>query len=248
MQENPGAQVLTTVLRDPGRPRITWYGADGERVELSGAVLANWVYKSANLLIEEFDAGPGFRVRLDLPMHWRTICWALAVWQIGACVVVGSGDADAIVGTAPRPGVVPYVVVALPALARSVPLPLPRGAFDAAASLGGYPDVLGPIGRIGPELPAMAADGRQWTFGDLERATPDDRRPVRALLPSAAMPVHAALLRVRQVLQDAGSVVLVQPGDQGPGISDVARATLDHLRVVERVDIVDESGAYPETG
>jgi len=79
------ADVLALVTRDPGRPRITWYGPD-ERIELSGAVLGNWVAKVTNLLVEEFDAGPGVRVELDLPAHWRTVVWALAVWRSGACV------------------------------------------------------------------------------------------------------------------------------------------------------------------
>src|SRR5918911_2992390 len=76
------------VVADPGRPRVTWYGADGERVELSARTLDNWVAKSANLLMEEFDAGPGTRVGVRLPAHWRTATWLLATWTVGACAVV----------------------------------------------------------------------------------------------------------------------------------------------------------------
>ena len=70
------------------RPFLTWYGADGERIELSATVTANWVAKTTNLLVEELDAGPGTLVRLDLPPHWRTAVWALATWRVGAGVVI----------------------------------------------------------------------------------------------------------------------------------------------------------------
>src|SRR5690606_6668003 len=89
--------VLRTLTADPGRPRLTWYGDGGERIELSGAVLANWASRTTNLLVEEFDAEPGTIVALDLPPHWRTLVWALATWQSGAEVriVDGSGTAGA---------------------------------------------------------------------------------------------------------------------------------------------------------
>src|SRR3954447_9490736 len=77
------------VASDPGRPRLTWYGPDGERIELSARTLENWVAKSANLLMEEFDAGPGTRIAVRLPPHWRTATWLLAAWTVGACAVVG---------------------------------------------------------------------------------------------------------------------------------------------------------------
>ena len=46
-------------------------------VELSARTLDNWVAKSANLLVEEYDAGPGSRVAVRLPPHWRTVTWLL---------------------------------------------------------------------------------------------------------------------------------------------------------------------------
>ena len=66
------AEVLALVARDPGRPRITWHGRD-ERIELSGAVLANWVAKVTNLLVEGCDTGPGVRVEVGLRAHRRTV-------------------------------------------------------------------------------------------------------------------------------------------------------------------------------
>ena len=150
----PLAPVLSTLTADPGRPRLTWYGTGGERIELSGHVLDNWVAKTANLLVEEFDAGPGTRVLLDLPAHWRTVVWALAVWRVGSCVVLvtdadtGAGQGcDVVVTHRPTafaglgPGA-DLVAVALPALARRFAGDLPVGATDAAAAVMTYGDVL----------------------------------------------------------------------------------------------------------
>ena len=80
--------IATTVLdlllgEEPAQPRLTWYGPDDERVELSGRVLTNWVTKAANLLAEEAEVEPGSRVLIDVPVHWRSLVWALATWVAG---------------------------------------------------------------------------------------------------------------------------------------------------------------------
>ena len=52
-----GARLAAFVAVDPTRPLLTWYDdGNGERVELSGATLANWVAKTANLLVNKFIA------------------------------------------------------------------------------------------------------------------------------------------------------------------------------------------------
>ena len=85
---------------DPTRPRLTWYDdglgpTRGERIELSGRVLANWAAKAANLLQEDLDVAPGSLVEVDLPTHWRAAYWLLAAWSVGAEVVVGGSQAGA---------------------------------------------------------------------------------------------------------------------------------------------------------
>lgn len=77
--------------RDPAQPLLTHY--DGAaRVELSGATTANWVAKSANLLVDGLG-GPQ-RVGLALPLHWQTVCLLLAGVASGATVVVAADAAD----------------------------------------------------------------------------------------------------------------------------------------------------------
>ena len=125
-------QLLPGLLAsDPARPRITCYDdTTGERIELSGKVLANWVAKAANLLQEEYDAGPGTVVRLDLPAHWRTAYWALACWAVGACIDQSRTAPDVLVTTDPAAD--GAIVVTLAALARSAALPVPAGSIDEA--------------------------------------------------------------------------------------------------------------------
>jgi uncharacterized protein (TIGR03089 family) len=222
--ELPVTSVFTLLTRDPGRPRLTWYGDAGERVELSGAVLANWVTKTANLLVEEVDAGPHVHVRLDLPGHWRAVVWALAVWRVGACVVVGH-DEPATVTVTPDPaahrGTV--VAVALPALARRFAGDLPPGAIDGAAVLG-YGDALGWVPP--PDLDAPALVGRSGTTPHVSLLRPDPSAE-RVLLDADAAPLDLLLARVLGVLAADGSVVLAGGSSaSGLRVDDERRAAL----------------------
>src|SRR4051794_22282213 len=114
--------VLGRLAASGGRPAITWYGDGGERVELSGAVLADGVGKRTTLWVEEYDVAPGRAVRLARPAHWRPLVWSLAAWRCGGCVALGAdGPADVVVTA--RPAQPPaaagaLVAVALPALSR----------------------------------------------------------------------------------------------------------------------------------
>ena len=71
--------------RDPAQPLLTLHDGPA-RVELSGATAANWVAKSANLLVDGYG-GPA-RVGLVLPLHWQTMCLLLAGVTAGATVVL----------------------------------------------------------------------------------------------------------------------------------------------------------------
>jgi uncharacterized protein (TIGR03089 family) len=90
------SDLLAGVLRrDPAAPLVTHYDdATGERVELSGTTLANWVAKTANLLQDEFDVGPGSTVAVALPVHWQTAAVLLGVWSCGAAVLDTAAEDD----------------------------------------------------------------------------------------------------------------------------------------------------------
>lgn len=146
------ADVLADLVRaDATRPRLTAYddtpAAGGERIELSARVLANWVAKAANALQEEWDVGPGSRVHVALPPHWRLAYWAYAVWLVGGTVLLtpsgGAGHAQVTVSDDPdvlEAAEEDTVLVTLAALARRSPVPVPSGALDEAASLATYAD------------------------------------------------------------------------------------------------------------
>ena len=142
------AQVLAAMLAaDPGRPRVTYYDdtpgpTQGERIELSAKVIANWVSKAANALQDEWDVGPGDTVRLALPPHWRALYWALAVWSVGATVALDPEHADLLVTDDPLTAEQepPAVLVTLAALARGAQTQPTGEVFDEARQLATFPD------------------------------------------------------------------------------------------------------------
>ncbi|RBY86580.1 TIGR03089 family protein [Blastococcus sp. TF02A-30] len=90
-----GPAALLARDRDRARPLLTFYDdASGERTELSATTLANWVAKTANLLQDEFDVGPGSVVAVVLPPHWQTAAVLLGVWSCGAAVLDTAAEHD----------------------------------------------------------------------------------------------------------------------------------------------------------
>ena len=91
----PAALLAAARAQDPARPLVTHYDdATGERVELSATTLDNWVAKTANLLQDEFDIGPGSSVAVALPVHWQTAAVLLGIWSCGATVVDTAPEDD----------------------------------------------------------------------------------------------------------------------------------------------------------
>jgi uncharacterized protein (TIGR03089 family) len=96
MHENLAQTVVeafsAAVAVDPTRPLVTFYDdATGERSELSGATLANWVAKTANLLVDGLGLTPGDVATVRLPPHWQTAAVLLGCWNAGISVdVTGS--------------------------------------------------------------------------------------------------------------------------------------------------------------
>ncbi|WP_115788478.1 TIGR03089 family protein [Arthrobacter silvisoli] len=176
------AMNLMTALRSghATSPRLTWYGPDSERIELSGRVLDNWVAKTANLLQDELDAGPGISLRLELPAHWKSLVWALAAWQLGMEVVLDGGPADLLATSSPgeagsgdaagagvTAGFDAVVAVPLAALAMRWPGTLPPGVLDYAAEVRSHGDVFMPYAEAEPGLSALRLPGRGFSHGEL---------------------------------------------------------------------------------
>lgn len=206
------ALMLDLITLDPGRPRVTWYGPDHERVEFSAKTLNNWVSKTANLLVDELDAGPGSRVGLALPGHWRTVVWLLAGWSVGAHMIVlpsvaaQDPEQDSAPTTAvdvlvtdrpssPPPGTVEslLVVVALPALATRFLGDVPTGAIDAAAEVRLQPDVFVVGERPAGTDPAFTAGRRTVLHADLMSAARTGAGPTLSAESAASSESAAAV-------------------------------------------------------
>ncbi|GAA2679453.1 TIGR03089 family protein [Actinoplanes palleronii] len=88
--------LAEAVRRDPAAPLLTWYDdATGDRAELSGATLDNWVSKTANLLVDGIGLGHGDAVSLLLPPHWQTAAILLGVSAAGLAVDLADLGGDA---------------------------------------------------------------------------------------------------------------------------------------------------------
>lgn len=267
--------LLGALTTEPGRPRLTWYGDGGERIELSGAVLVNWVSKTTNLLVEEFDAEPGTVVVTDLPPHWRTLVWALATWRAGAHLRVvddSSGPAadlsgaDVVVTAAPdrwttpdgtRPRGTELVAVALPALARSFGADLPPGTVDAASAVMTYGDQVGYVAPAEDDSPALTSAGETVSTGELlgwALATQDGCGPDGARVEVTAAPGAGTGSGTVELLATAlatwaggGSIVALSAEVAAELAADPARA--ERLRSSERITWVAPStgGSAPGT-
>ncbi|MER1995053.1 MAG: TIGR03089 family protein [Arthrobacter sp.] len=166
MTVNPVPSILNTLRTEQATsPALIWYGPDSERVELSGKVLDNWAAKTSNYLAEELDAEPGTTVELEMPVHWKTLVWALGAWQAG-CPVALSAAAGApvrVTSDDPQPRTPGEIVaaVALPALAMSWPGALPGGTSDYAAEVRAFADTW-----TGPDYGDEPADAVSGTAAE----------------------------------------------------------------------------------
>src|SRR5689334_14922576 len=120
MGETVASRQAAWLARDPARPLLTWYDdATGERIELSGLSLGNWVSKTANLIVDGCGLGPGDRAEVRLPPHWQTAAVLLGCWAAGLEVVSSGGDiafasADDLASTAPDRFVLGFAPMGMP--------------------------------------------------------------------------------------------------------------------------------------
>ncbi len=179
----PSDLLAAALRRAPAVPLVTAYDdATGERVELSAATLANWVAKTANLLQEEFDVGPGSTVAVALPVHWQTAAVLLGVWSCGATVLDTAAEDDgrldaADVVLAAQDRLAPLEEQDLPDLLGLSLHPLGMGmtgyagpARDFALEVRAHGDVFTPYVPPDPSSPGLAAGGLELTLGGLAEA------------------------------------------------------------------------------
>jgi uncharacterized protein (TIGR03089 family) len=176
---------------------VTYYDVgSGERTELSGISLSNWVAKTSNLLVDELMIDSGDQVELALsvghPAHWVTLVWELACWEVGAVVTIGRPAGARIVVTGPEadavPGPAEVVACSLHPLGLGFSRPLPAGVLDYSLEVRGQPDQFAAVPQSGL-APAWLDDGRRLTQAELVAAPAADatRRLLRPSEPWAAV-------------------------------------------------------------
>lgn len=222
----PTLADLLPAVREPGRPLITWDDrTTGERVELSATTTANWVAKTASLLVDELDAEIGTRVRIGLPSHWLRFVWLLSSWTVGAVVV----DRDADIGVS-GPELVGDEPVRLAASLRPLGGPFvspPQDFVDLAAVVPGQPDAFTPLDvpHEGSAALDLAGTDPLDHAGLITLGDPDPRR----LLVEPGDLRRDALLLV-SALRGGGSLVVVAgaDADQLARVAEQERAHLAH--------------------
>ncbi len=243
-------QALAAALADGGgRPFVTYYDdLTGERIELSVTTAANWVAKTANLLVDGLGLGPGDVVNLDLPRHWQLTVWGLATWTAGLTVDLGADLAQAQVAVCGPQGIraaqAAGDVVALSLRPLGAPFPpgvLPAGVLDYGREVAGYGDRFdAPV--TDPHAPALRTRepaGAGWTL-------PEAFQQAAALAArwqlghGGRLLVAAPLTRTEELLAatlvpltTTGSVVLCSPATPGGGAAaSAARAVSEHITAV----------------
>ncbi len=214
--------TLATALTPSPTPVVTYYDATtGERVELSGVTLANWVAKVANWLVDDLDAERGYRIRIGLPSHWLRYVWLLGAWRIGAVVT----DHDAQIGLSG-----PELEADEPTRLAASLRPLggrfvdePSGFLDIAVHVPANPDVFIDLDPPAPQDLAIDVAGERATHADLLAVTPITDRVLRE--PGSLTDDARALAGT---LVGGGSLVVVAGAD---------RETLDRIAGQERARV-----------
>jgi uncharacterized protein (TIGR03089 family) len=218
------AAVLDRLLRgDPGRPLVTFYDhASGERTELSVTTYANWVAKTAGLLMDEYDLERGQMIRIDLPVHWLGPIFLGAAWSVGLAVTHGD-EADVYVcgpdglarwaeqAEAERDAVV--LASALHPLGSRFDRPLPPGVHDYGAEVWSQPDAWVALDPPAPDDLAFgeATQEELWAAAAAGDVLADGARVLTEENPASP----SGLPSFTEPLVRGGSLVLVANADRG---------------------------------
>jgi uncharacterized protein (TIGR03089 family) len=234
MSELISGRLRRWVVERGASPLVTYYNlATGERTELSGVSMANWVDKTSNLLVDELGAEPGDQVELAVaernPGHWVTLVWPLACWQVGAAVTLGRRTSATVVVVGPddstdaAPGAL-VLMCSLHPLGLPLTKPPGGGVLDFVLEVRAQPDQHALVPQSGLAL-AWRDATRQLTQADLLTEAPTDRR--RLVRPSDPWTtVREGLLA--PLLGGGSSVVVTGPAtpDQLASIAGQEQADL----------------------
>ncbi len=142
------ADLLAAVVSP--QPLLTFYDdGTGERTELSGITVGNWVAKTGNMLTDGYGLGAGETAVVRLPVHWQSAAVLLGCWSAGLRV---DADGPADIGFAADPQLLDATDAGDRLLLGLHPfgLPLrevPAGFTDYVAEVRGFGDRYSPRAR-----------------------------------------------------------------------------------------------------
>jgi uncharacterized protein (TIGR03089 family) len=232
------ARLQAQLRRDPGRPLLTSYDERaGERVELSLTTYANWVAKTASLLVEEHELERRDVLLVDLPTHWLGAVFLGAAWTAGLAVAFPSSDAapsavvcgpDSVTTWASRAGALPVLACSLLPMGVRFAEPLPAGVHDVGVEVWGQPDAFTPYDAPTGSDPALV-DGpvtQDELFGSSVGVGSSHSTDADRLLSAANPASPPGVAALSRPLVSSGSLVLVTGADP---------ARLDAIAEAERV-------------
>ena len=208
-------------LSNQQTPALIWYSAPGERVELSGRVLENWVAKTSAFLEDELLLEEGSSLALTGRLHWRSLILALAALRLGVELLPEeeASQADALATfdanlAASLPTSEVLLLEAQP-LAMRYMGQLPAGVLDYLAEVRSYPDVylgLSPDFPAGQAWPGMAQSQLLAQLEAESARLADVRNPGQAayLLEAQAL-TPASLTEALAALLAGYSLLLLDP-------------------------------------
>jgi uncharacterized protein (TIGR03089 family) len=136
---------------DPARPLLTFYDdGTGEWVELSGNTFANWVAKTANLLVDGCGLGPGDTALVAVTPHWQTAAILAGCWAAGLSI---ESDGDvAFASSAVETTAADRFFLGLAAMGMPHRGDLPDGWLDYITEVRPHGDHFRPVPQAGPAL------------------------------------------------------------------------------------------------
>lgn len=166
-----GEMLAVRVANNPTLPLLTYYDdALGERTELSGATLLNWVSKTANMVVDNGGLVVGDRASVGLPPHWQSAAVLLGCWTAGLVVATEPVAADVAFvyvdnATHEWPATDRYALNLHPF---ALPMrEVPDGYFDFNAEVRTYGDHFYPQDPVLPASDALTDGGRDWSHSAL---------------------------------------------------------------------------------
>ena len=202
---------------------------------------ANWVAKTASLLVEEHDLERGDVLLVDLPTHWLGPVFLGAAWLAGLAVAFPGVDAitPAAVVCGPRrtgrpgragPTTLPVLACSLLPMGVRFADPLPPGVHDVGVEVWSQPDAFTPYDPPDRDDVALLLPGGAVTQAELlelgRRRESGTSTGGGRLLSTANPASPPGVAAVAEPLVTSGSLVLVTGADP---------ARLDAIAEAERV-------------